>query len=262
MVNGMAGVDPKGLRIVGFGTRTLLHAVDLVVGLPIDDRAKLKVRSGEHLAAILATAVFLKAPSGVDHAGDADLRFDNVPEDRCYDLFSAGDQVIEIKSLGSAFRRYEASSTVGDTYQQTVIDARGLLEPLDEALHAAADQLSTRGTATKHVFIIVHPLEYWLVEHFDNPHTIGAALPPVRLPDGVDALWLLLHQDQLVIWSPVLAQWTQIMFDLSAEPEELPDGGFDWLQHAEDVFLASLSGGPHSSPFLYRLQIRGASDES
>lgn len=237
--------------MLAFEYRTLLHAAVLVSEMPLDQRTALKVRSGEHLAAILATALFMQAPSEVDTTGGADLVFDAVPTDRCSGLFPPGDQVMEIKSLGSEFRRFDAHKTEGSVHQVTVQNTSSLVDELGPPLIDAARQLARHDAAARHIFVIVHPFERLVVDVVNSPF-VGAAMPPLRPPQGVDAVWVLFHPDQLVLWSSSRSCWVQVIFNAFAEDPPALDDQSALLQHAEQVFLASLPMRSRlSSPFLY-----------
>jgi hypothetical protein len=86
-----------GLLVVG---GVLLDAAKAVAA---DEsvRAVLKVRSGEHLAAIFLSAPLGRTPSGFDHDGGPDLVFD--AHDKSWFPY-ASPAAFEIKSLPGAYR--------------------------------------------------------------------------------------------------------------------------------------------------------------
>ena len=65
----------KGAPVIGIWNQTLLWAVDELIKLGQGRLTHLKVRSGEHLAAILATSFLGVAPFQVDSDGGVDLVF-------------------------------------------------------------------------------------------------------------------------------------------------------------------------------------------
>lgn len=254
MIESMGGADAAGLRVVAFSSKRLLWAAEEVSALPVTDRMALKVRAGEHLAAIVVTACLGQRPSGVDRSGQADLSFTAVSAERTHGLVPAGDQAVEVKSIGSAFRRYEAISAVGDHHELVVESAASLLADAQPALNRAASQLRSKSVDGRHIFLVVHPLERMVAEVIANPFTVGAALGPIELPHHVDSLWVLFHPDQVVIYSRAQAAWTQIMFAPDGEEDSRVED-LAMLQQAEDTFLAALPGSATTSPFLYVMRV-------
>jgi len=73
----MLSEDGAGSLAVVMWNRTLWWAVDeLVEKLTPEQLSNLRVRTGEHLAAILTTTFLRTAPAEVDTKGDVDLWFD------------------------------------------------------------------------------------------------------------------------------------------------------------------------------------------
>ena len=73
----MSTEDEAGRLAIGIWYRTVWWAVDeLVAKLPPEQLRKLRVRAGEHLAAILTTTFLRTAPTEVDTEGGVDLWFD------------------------------------------------------------------------------------------------------------------------------------------------------------------------------------------
>lgn len=97
-----------GQPVIAFGRKRLEHAGDLLAGVAPELLKAIKVRSGEHLAALVLTEVFLSPPAATGGDGDVDLRF-LADTEACLGLFPAGDQCIEVKSLSGAFREFDAT---------------------------------------------------------------------------------------------------------------------------------------------------------
>ena len=71
--------DAAGRLAIGIWYRTVWWAVDeLVAKLAPEQLRKLRVRAGEHLAAILTTTFLRTAPAEVDTKGGVDLWFDQL----------------------------------------------------------------------------------------------------------------------------------------------------------------------------------------
>ena len=97
-----------GTPVVAIGANTVEWAVS---ALGEFDRAVLdaiKIRSGEHLAAILTTAFVFARPTDVDTHGEVDLLFRLAEERYLPDPLSANSTVaFEIKSMPGPFRKYD-----------------------------------------------------------------------------------------------------------------------------------------------------------
>ena len=69
--------DLSGGRVIAIAPQTLRWATDqMVETLEPETLKKLKVRAGEHLAALLTTTFLLTPPTSIDTKGETDLRFD------------------------------------------------------------------------------------------------------------------------------------------------------------------------------------------
>src|SRR5262245_31350814 len=105
----MAGDDRYlGGHVIAIWHRAVAGAVHDVLLLPSHQLAGLKVRSGEHLAAILITAFLGVPPYEVDTRGDLDFRFRLVDPGR-FDLLPADKDVaaFEVKSMPGPFRKFD-----------------------------------------------------------------------------------------------------------------------------------------------------------
>lgn len=110
----MSSQDAAGRLTVVVWNRTLWWAVDeLVEKLTTNQLRTLKVRSGEHLAAILTTTFLRTAPIEVDTMGDVDLWFDlaEAQEPRPVGLLPARatHAAFEVKSLPGGYREFDAA---------------------------------------------------------------------------------------------------------------------------------------------------------
>jgi hypothetical protein len=127
----MSSEDVAGRLTVVIWNRTLWRAVDeLVEKLTPKQLRKLKVRSGEHLAAILTTTFLRTAPTQVDTMGDVDLWFDlaQAQDPRPAGILPARatHAAFEVKSLPGGFREFDAAS---DRDAARGVDPIGLICP-------------------------------------------------------------------------------------------------------------------------------------
>lgn len=109
----MSSSGPVGSYVVAVPQGKVAWAVNaLTSGLSQNQLMKLKVRSGEHLAAILTTAFVDVAPTNIDSAGGTDLQFDfTETRDNIARIFF-GDALaaaFEVKSTVGGYREFEAA---------------------------------------------------------------------------------------------------------------------------------------------------------
>ncbi|MFD6126555.1 hypothetical protein, partial [Streptomyces hydrogenans] len=198
-----------GSKVMVIPLRRLIEATNaLVTHLPESDMKKLKVNSGEHLAAILATAYLGRTPVGVEPFDGPDLVYAQDGDDPAV--------AIEIKSLPGPFRQYAAESErhpdallqIRVTAINDVMREHGLPKILQ-----AAKQLEAKVPATldfhvsKQVFLVSHPLDHVTMEALDNPYTIANVLDPLPELGDIEAVWLYLAPDHLVRWRPAEQEW-------------------------------------------------------
>src|SRR4051794_40772992 len=101
----MSRPDPVGSPVYAVSYRRVFAAVDQLANeLTVTDLRSLKVRSGEHIAAILLTSFLGVPPFEVDTAGGVDMKF--LPPDRLDGLFKVDDlpMAFEIKSMRGPYR--------------------------------------------------------------------------------------------------------------------------------------------------------------
>ncbi len=246
-----AAGSPAGQEIVAVGPRALEHAVDLLMGTM--NAEKLSVRSGEHLAAILLTAL-VGRPAAVDSMGEVDLVF--VRQEAWGWPFGATDQAaVEVKSLGGSWRKVEARLRLGDAHTTMFRTAMEILTDASDQLDRILAQLRKKTTVegwSRNIFLVIHPFDALAVELFDETRDVAQLLPLVDLPTDVDTLWLLWHPDVLVWWSGETRSWTR--FFIAAEPDAVPsnDEALPPLQVAERHYLDRL-GRQEGSPWLFGL---------
>jgi hypothetical protein len=203
----------------------------------------LKVGAGEHLAALLLTAV-CGPPTSIDTAGEVDLLFDRESPETRHWVF--GDHVhaaVEVKSYAGAFRAVESRMQVGDSHTVKVRSALDILidatVQIDRAIVALARK--TDPQTSKNIFLVIHPFDGVAVEAYDEPLVIGHRLPDVDASVELDTLWILWHPAMLVMWSQSDRRWTDVLFDLEQDPPSATQSrDLDAVQRAEDAFLAAI----------------------
>ncbi|MFL6162357.1 MAG: hypothetical protein ACJ74U_09015 [Jatrophihabitantaceae bacterium] len=243
-----------GHRVLAIHPDALMHAVGELASVG-PQVAKLKVSAGEHLAALLLTAV-CGPPIDMDTGGEVDLTFDrHAPGSRNWQFGSLDRAAVEVKSFAGNFRKTVSQMHPGGSFKLTIrtvpdilIDAEPQLDRAIEALQRKADDKTS-----KNIFMIFHPFDAMPIEVIEEIAVIGHVLP--RLSPGVDldTLWVLWHPGILAMWSRDQQRWTDIMFDIDENPPQRTrsPGELDPLQQAESTYLAAINyeGG---SPWLFK----------
>jgi hypothetical protein len=241
----------EGLRIIAFSHRELGRSVDRLAALPVDMLRAFKVRSGEHLAAILLTACYGSAPTAVDTSGEVDFIFDTADT---LGLSSAGRQVVEVKSVPGTFRTFDASldrapgTALGREHRLRLESASDVVAAIDGLVQTAAAKTALCEANGRHAFVIVPPFERFAVELVSG--MVGPVLPDVALAEPLDVLWVLWYPEQLTAWARDVGAWTQVIFDAVDENE---DAGVDDVLMTAEADLLSRTGHEGSSPFQFRV---------
>ncbi len=240
-----------GHNVVAIHPDALTHAVEELVSVG-SIVAHLKVRSGEHRAALLLTAVCGR-PVAIDTHGEVDLAFDTLATASRYWPFGNYDRAdVEIKSFAGGFRRAESRMQIGESFSVTVRTAADILNDATSQIAEAVSALSRKvGPRTsKNVFMIIHPFDAFVIETYTGP-MIGHLLPRLSSSVDLDTLWLLWHPDMLVVWSREDQRWTDILFAVEHEPPKSPaDNDLAPLQQAESAFLEAI-GYDGGSPWIF-----------
>jgi len=266
----MAIEDAAGRLTIVVWNRTLWWAVDeLVEKLPPEQLNKLKVRSGEHLAAILTTTFLGTVPTEVDTIGGVDLWFDlaDARRARAGRILPARttQAAFEVRSLSGAFRKFDADinrdaarglDPVGRSIEGQVWSANDVLLAargrLDDARRQLVRKPHSDGTSMN-VFLVVHPLDYITAECLSD-YVIGPHLDPLEDVPDVDTVWVLWPPHHLAMWSRERHAWVNLMFE-AMNPEEATTwrhrpNPIPVLLEAEQYFL-SRSGSADQSPYFF-----------
>ncbi|MFD3332179.1 hypothetical protein ACFWV1_05920 [Streptomyces sp. NPDC058700] len=262
-----------GITVTAIRTHFVVTAMrGLAEYLSPEDTQRLKINSGEHLAAILMTAVLGRTPVGVEPAGGPDLVFAPVEED------AEPAVVIEIKSLpGSVpggIRKFQADLGRSDdeeaepVFTTEVVGINDVVQTYAmPQITKAAEQLSKKVPpateldfkVVKQVFIVAHVLDHMPKEGLETFGIMAQTLDPLPDLGEIDDVWLLFAPDRLMRWSVGAAKWQNYIFGEWAD-----DGINEWdlfedydheltfLQNVEWEYLR-LIGREGGSPFLFHL---------
>ena len=265
--------DLSGGLVIATAPQTLRWATDqMVETLGPETLKKLKVRAGEHLAALLTATFLLTPPTGIDTEGEVDLWFDlscrrgdgMKPAPILPD--GAASAAFEIKSMPGPFREYDSSidrdrargiDAIGRSLTAPVQAASDVLRETGPVLRRARDQLhrKTNAETSRNIFLVIHLFDYFVAECM-QPSILGPLLDPLPDIEGVDTVWVLWPLEHLTVWSNEQRAWTDLLFNVrDPEAETAPDE-MDALQEAEDYFLARV-GHTGGSPYLFRLSAGG-----
>jgi hypothetical protein len=238
--NGAVVNDPAGTHFVGIWHRTLWWAVDELTRLNAADLAHLRVRSGEHIAAILLTAFLRRAPAAIDVDGGIDL------------LFDLAEQPADMRTTVNL-----AEARIGDSHLTMVKSAEDIIRSALPSVRSAASALDRKSEPTwsRNAFIVVHPFDDLAIEMV-NDEILASALPPLADASdlGLRTVWVLWVPDHLTMWSVVEERWTEMNFRGVNPTEDLETDldGLAVLQRAEARFLQEV-GSEHNSPYIFRL---------
>jgi hypothetical protein len=260
METGAATPNPEGTMAVVIWYRTLDWAVDELLDMDDQMLAGLRIRSGEHLAAILLTAFLGAAPVSIDIDGGLDLQFDLRT---CDGAVGAGTlAAFETKSLCGDFRKFDAerASRKDEWRYVKVRSAADILEEARTSLEKAASSLKRKSPdgCTRNAFLIVHPFDHLAVEALRD-QLVAPSLPPLtdRASIGLDTVWVLWAPDHLTMWSSRDQRWTEMIFT-GVNPEEDSRPAIEGLAHLQVAESRLLDGlGGTDSPYLFKVVVPG-----
>lgn len=239
-----------GLLVVG---QVLLNAAEALAENEAA-RSCLKVRSGEHLAAIFLSGLFGRTPSAFDNNGEPDLIFD--AHDKSWFPYP-GPAAFEMKSLPGDFRRsLNIMMRNGPPYSESAVPFRLRLWTVDEVMGEAqpiiakAEQSLIRKTPpdySRNVFIITHPFDHFVPEMV-APRAVSSLMPENVNSGTLDSIWVYWPPDKLVMWSRETQTWTDILF---VTDSELPDDELSFIQNVELTYIAAAD--LTESPYIFRI---------
>lgn len=253
MTEGMERGTPA-LLVVG----QVLHDAAKELASQEDARAHLKVRSGEHLAAIFLCGLFGCMPSGFDRDGGPDLVFDAHPEKSWFS--SAGPTAFEIKSLPGAFRQTLSILERGgasDIEVELPLDLR--LWSAAEVMHDAHPTLARAARSltsktpphySRNVFLITHPFDHFAVD-VAQAQVAGPCMPDMSSYGEFDSIWVYWPPDKLTMWSSATREWVDIIFADNPE-ERSPDERLSLIQSVELSYI--FAAGIDASPYVFDIQ--------
>lgn len=233
--------------------------------LPTETLHAMKLASGEHLAAMLATAYLRAVPVAVDVHGGVDMTFSLKASDglQLKTLLGRDDVEFadfEVKSIPGTFREeYLPASTRAmergeeqpPAHWATIVSANDVIDAAAGMISQAAGQLRKKSSPDRArvAFIVSH--------FFDRPYVecvqplISQALAPLEPPEGVDAVWMYFAPSHVLVWSAA-GGWSDLLLGSFTMEEIGPEHayGMELLQHYEGLFLERAGIGK-PSPFFF-----------
>ncbi|WP_300611976.1 hypothetical protein [Trebonia sp.] len=251
-----SGHGTPALLVVG---QVLQEAAEVVASQE-GARTCLKVRSGEHLAAIFLCGLFGCAPSAFDRDGGPDLVFDEYPEKSWFPY--ASPAVFEIKSLPGSFReqldlllRSEASGRrAGLPFPLRLWTAAEVMRDAHPTIVMAERSLSRKMSPdySRNVFLITHPFDHFAVDVAQSL-VVSDLMPKNVGYDSLDSIWVYWPPDKLVMWSKATQVWTDIIFAVNpAVP--FADDKLSFIQNVELTYMAAV--GINESPYVYNIEFQ------
>lgn len=233
---------PEGLKAVARSSAALVNAAQQLVQMPGAER--LRIRSGEHIAAILLSAQH-SLPVAVDHNGSVDLLFERGAAHCGWPFEDSESAAVEVKSLPGKWRKYESKVKLGDVYTVQIQSAADILELASGKILEATRALGLKvgsSSVSKNVFMIIHPMDGLALEFLRGGPVIGHLLPPLNEQVDLDCLWVSWYPNLLSKWSQKDRHWTDYLFAGSSPGKPPQDGS---IEDAEDIFLGGIgwSGG-------------------
>ncbi|MET9903144.1 hypothetical protein [Streptomyces sp. NPDC006446] len=243
--------------------------------LPTETLHAMKLASGEHLAAMLATAYLGAVPVAVDVDGGVDLTFSLKASDESHlkTLLGRDDAEFadfEVKSVPGTFReKYLPAATRAmerrekqpPAHLAKVVSANDVIEVAASMIGKAAGQLRDKSSPDRArvAFIVSHFFDRPYVECFQP--LISQALAPLKPPEGVDAVWMYFAPSHVLVWSAA-GGWSDLLLGSFTEEENGPEHayGMELLQYYEGLFLER-AGIDKPSPFFFEFTVSGPDEE-
>ncbi|WP_405908713.1 hypothetical protein OG742_30360 [Streptomyces sp. NBC_00828] len=243
--------------------------------LPTETLQAMKLASGEHLAAMLATAYLKAVPVAVDVDGGVDLTFDLKASDGLHleTLLGRDDAEFadfEVKSVPGTFREkylpattraMERGEEMPSAHVAKVVSANDVIDASAGMIGRAARQLRDKSSPDRArvAFIVSHFFDRPYVECFQP--LISPTLAPLDPPEGVDAVWVYFAPSHVLVWSAA-GGWSDLLLGSLTEEETGPEHayGMELLQHYEGVFLER-AGIDKPSPFFFEITVSGTDEE-
>lgn len=222
-------------------------------------RTRLKVRSGEHLAAIFLSGLFGRTPSEFDEHGGPDLVFDALDTKSWFPF--ASPAAFEIKSLPGAYREKLSLLLRKDNPDRTAevplrlrvwLAAEVMLDAHPTLLKAERSLIKkTPPEYSRSVFLITHPYDHLALDVAQS-QTVSHLMPREVGCDALDSIWVFWPPGTLVMWSRATQTWTDILFVTHGHEVLDPDDTLSFIQNVGLTYMAV--AGITESPYVFNIK--------
>jgi hypothetical protein len=250
-MTGNTGPGTPALLVVGRVLQTAAEALAREQAA----RTHLKVRSGEHLAAIFLSGLFGRTPSRFDEDGGPDLVFE--VDGKSWFPF-ASPAAFEIKSLPGAYRKQldlllrNGNSDGKDvvpfqlriwTAAEVMLDAHPTILKAEQSLVK-----KTPPQYSRNVFLITHPYDHFALDVAQS-QTVSHLMPSEVGYGALDSLWVFWPPSKLAMWSKATQAWTDILFATHGAEVPDPDETLSFIQNVELTYMAAAE--ITASPYVF-----------
>ncbi|TCB91601.1 hypothetical protein E0H26_25265 [Micromonospora zingiberis] len=244
-----------GTYAVAISHVRLTWAIQQLAELGPQRLSHLKIRSGEHLAAILLTSFLAAPPHKLDTDGGVDLLFRLDPDSHPKDFFARQPAAaFEVKSVPGPYRRVEdgINRTLRSGANAKGMGVEVLVESAADILRSALPIVrniegvlgrKVSGDVSRNGFIIIHPFDRFALETVESA-LMAPHLSPLPPDIHLDTVWILWFPDHLTMWSRERREWIELVFN-TYDPSHLEESDLSVLQQFSSEFLTILgySGG-------------------
>ncbi len=222
--------------------------------------AALDLNSGEHIAAIVATAFLGAAPTAVDVDGSVDMVFTNLSPNcaltvGCDETVTAAS--FEVKSMRGEFRRFfnQRSTKIGDSYETSIRTITDIAGEAQTEIRRAADALraKTDSAQSRNIMIIVHSFEHLAIEVIERLFLSHLLAPPGDDLDEIASIWMVLYPSHVVRWERSRQRWVNLGTGAGTigDPDAIDSFG-DVLTASEQLFCETYCAGRQSAWAVFR----------
>jgi hypothetical protein len=246
--------------------------VEEIARLEDESLRHLKVRAGEHLAAILTTAFLGVAPTAVDTAGGVDLLFESpVIKDLGGFFPQNASATFEVKSMPGPFRQFDGEidhrikhghDASGMTLWVKVESVSDIIRSAIPVLEKISRSLNQKAPseASRNGFLIIHPLDRLALEFTKSD--LMAQHMPVPPPElDLDTVWVLWIPDSLTMWSQERGEWIELIFS-AFNPDEKNDLGTLPILQEIGLTFADAVGHIGGDPYIFSLSAQSKNDDA
>lgn len=198
---------------------------------------RFKIRSGEHVVAACISVCSEAFVAGTDTDGGADLLLER----------HAGPASVEVKSVHDRWRKFEAESEVGASFETTVRSVGDIWPEIEKAFGLAVGQHLSKETPDRRVAAaFCFGLEHLTPEMgSDSVFAAFEEFPRPACAAGADEFWIIWHPVGVWSWTHEDGTWlTHLFLDLDGNVLlEFP------LVGVEPRFFGAAGSDPGESPY-------------